>query len=615
MLVYSAPDAGAPSECISFPGSCIGFAISRVSTTAGDSPVWLNRAATDDYDALSSGLAELGLQDIPGERAVTRSAAAEASAAAHPIRSFMWSDYDAAPGRTYTYRVWRVHETEASRSLEAPTAITVHTEPVSRGGNEVHFNRGVAGSQGYNRRFGSTLPRDKREAGAESPWPWLSHGLEEALLHFLERARGDGWAIRGACYEFTYYPVLCALGAARDRGVDVSVIYDSKPCSWHAQRREWTEHGPSALNDAAVRAAGIEDITTRRAAAPSAISHNKFFALVRGGKPQAVWTGSTNITTSGLFGHLNVGHVCGDEAITGAFLAYWEELVKDPPLKGFRPFNSTLSPVPSLHDRHSSVVFSPRDSDGALRFYSEAIRAAREGVFLTAAFGLSAMIAEGLLHQPPGSLEAGHGPLPTPPPHEISTYLLLDNEGKGRSPHFVRAVRDLPYGHVACGTHLPVDGMFPGHEAEKLSDLNKVRPADAHTCMLSRKCPALVELPRGTLPVRHSHRPMCTPSMQHVAYVHTKFLLIDPLSEAPTVVTGSANFSMASTTNNDENVGEQASPAHNAHPALRPAVHILRSAHLTPAITDAGATRGERTTDSSAVPCGVHANVQALLLA
>jgi hypothetical protein len=41
---------------------------------------------------------------------------------------------------------------------------------------------------------------------------------------------------------------------------------------------------------------------------------------------------------------------------------------------------------------------------------------------------------------------------------------------------------------------------------------------------------------------------------QHVSYVHSKFLLIDPLGDDPIVVTGSANFSGASTTDNDENM-------------------------------------------------------------
>ena len=41
---------------------------------------------------------------------------------------------------------------------------------------------------------------------------------------------------------------------------------------------------------------------------------------------------------------------------------------------------------------------------------------------------------------------------------------------------------------------------------------------------------------------------------QHVSYIHSKFLLRDPLGADPIVVTGSANFSVASTTGNDENM-------------------------------------------------------------
>ena len=40
----------------------------------------------------------------------------------------------------------------------------------------------------------------------------------------------------------------------------------------------------------------------------------------------------------------------------------------------------------------------------------------------------------------------------------------------------------------------------------------------------------------------------------HVLYVHTKYMLVDPLGEQPMVVVGSANFSAASTLDNDENM-------------------------------------------------------------
>src|SRR5438045_9771738 len=40
----------------------------------------------------------------------------------------------------------------------------------------------------------------------------------------------------------------------------------------------------------------------------------------------------------------------------------------------------------------------------------------------------------------------------------------------------------------------------------------------------------------------------------HVRYLHTKYMLVDPLGPNPLVVSGSANFSEASTTDNDENM-------------------------------------------------------------
>ena len=41
---------------------------------------------------------------------------------------------------------------------------------------------------------------------------------------------------------------------------------------------------------------------------------------------------------------------------------------------------------------------------------------------------------------------------------------------------------------------------------------------------------------------------------QHVQFIHTKFMLIDPLGKRPLVISGSANFSLASSKQNDENM-------------------------------------------------------------
>jgi len=44
------------------------------------------------------------------------------------------------------------------------------------------------------------------------------------------------------------------------------------------------------------------------------------------------------------------------------------------------------------------------------------------------------------------------------------------------------------------------------------------------------------------------------PLSKNVRFVHSKYMLVDPLGDDPLVITGSANFSDASTTSNDENM-------------------------------------------------------------
>ena len=578
MLAMDATDQGVVS------GLC-GFAILRVTfregSSQGESPVWLScrslpaatsspaaKAAEDEQDAATALLDSLAQMSI--ERA--DEVAGPSDPLESPIRAFRWSDYTVEPGSTYVYRVYKVgkvsgaaQENAASaigqplgsrhlatrRLVHPPVTVRVTAEPES-----AYFNRGCAGSQAYSRQFGTKLPRDPRSKGEPAPWAWLSRGLEEGLLGFIQRATsgGAGWGLRCAFYEFSYQPVLSALAQAKRAGADVEFLYDAKLPTWHAQRKEWTEHGPCKMNDVAITSVpGLRDVAHRRAKGASAIQHNKFLILMHQGTPVAVWTGSTNITTSGLFGHFNVAHVHEDPGIGAAFLCYYEVLKTDPNPDALKAFNEQ-TPLPSASSQSvggspsglspsglspsgvsprgpldgwigTHCIFSPRASDQALRFYSDLIRSASQAVFLTAAFGLSATITEGLLHAPPGSLagvkagvpisalpeEACHG---LGCSHSTPTYVLLDNEGRGASRRFVEAVRGLPHAHVVQGALFEEAGVTGDDQlAEHLTELN-----------------------------------------EHVKWVHTKFLLIDPLSDCPTVVSGSANFSMASVEKNDENM-------------------------------------------------------------
>src|SRR2546423_4917367 len=85
----------------------------------------------------------------------------------HPIQSFQWGDYTAKPDMTYRYRVVPVYGQPKLLQLDDASAttveITTETERGHAGGDgqashDIYFNRGVAGSQAYARKFGKTKP-------------------------------------------------------------------------------------------------------------------------------------------------------------------------------------------------------------------------------------------------------------------------------------------------------------------------------------------------------------------------------------------------------------------------------------------------------------------------
>lgn len=439
----------------------LGFAIERADHTE-DERYWLR------------GLRTFGETDprVPGLLVSTRE---------HPFQSFLWGDYTAKTRHSYTYRVVALRGKPKRLDQGEEVEVRVDTEDDAAEKHAVFFNRGVAGSQAYARKFGDRAPDDV--PGGEA-WRWLSRGLEEGLLAFIGQARGERYALRAALYEFQYEPVLRAFGAAGGGGADVKIVYDARTTS--------SKDNPAEANHEAIQDAGIEDLVLPRKATPSYIAHNKFVVLLEDDEPRQVWTGSTNVTAGGIFGHSNVGHVVRDPAVAARYLAYWEELSEDPEAVELRPPVEAATPVPQgpPEDDKTTVLFSPRSSLRALEWYTERMDEAKTSVFLTAAFGVNELI-ERVLEEDKDYLR----------------YVLLEKEDEdmevlSRDPDNRFAV-GATYGDTPLGNLL----------AERMSGLNR-----------------------------------------HVMYVHTKYALVDPLSEDPLVVTGSANFSDASTKNNDENM-------------------------------------------------------------
>lgn len=400
----------------------------------------------------------------------------------NPIQDFQWGDYTAKPGHKYTYHVVPAYGKPRNLYHGQGVKLTISTECEDDGIHAVYFNRAAAGSQAYARKFGN-LPPNKVGPPALK---WLSRGLLEAIIRFIRQARGQGWGLRASMYEFAYKPVLKAFKKAIDRGVDVHIVFDNK------------KKGPGEANRQALEEVGIGPAyLTPRTANPSYISHNKFIILLKDNKPIEVWTGSTNITEGGIFGHSNVGHIIRDERIAAAYLDYWNMLKGNPTAKKLRPWCDCNSPVPKrrMAKKYMQPIFSSRGSLEALEWYAEKMDFAKSSVFFTAAFGINELFENVLKEEKP-----------------YLRFILLDKPGKG-----IDIIKGDNYNRVSVGGVLNEntadEWMNIRWKAERLTGLNR-----------------------------------------HVQYVHTKYMLVDPLSDDPMVITGSANFSEASTIKNDENM-------------------------------------------------------------
>jgi phospholipase D-like protein len=411
----------------------------------------------------------------------------------HPIQSFLWGDYTVKASTAYRYRLVPTTGTPLALTLRDDLAISVDidTEPLYGTGHSVFFNRGAAGSQAYAREFEDPVPKTSNPALPQNKW--LSRGLYEALVEFIGRAKDSSFALRAALYEFHYNPVGAAFKAALGRGVDVKILYD--------------EPNYGDPNRAMINHVGLSRVCAPRKSG-GAQKHNKFIVLLENGNPTEVWTGSTNISDSGIFGHSNVGHLVRSTTVAAQFLHYWEALCNPitPPPGGAKPFKDTRTdpsksslaarveadnPTPPGNPAQGSItaLFSPRDGD-TLQWYADRMAAARQVVCFMVAFTLAPNFEP--------FLEADS---------DVLRFVLSDKQLK-QGP-LITKDHDVVY---AAGAKFE-RGELPNFVAEKLTGLSG-----------------------------------------HVPYIHDKFLLIDPLGDDPTVVTGSANFSPNSQINNDENM-------------------------------------------------------------
>jgi phosphatidylserine/phosphatidylglycerophosphate/cardiolipin synthase-like enzyme len=288
----------------------------------------------------------------------------------HPVQSFFWEDFTVKPDHEYVYHVIPVSGKPKKLSYGADVKVSIRSEISDGDFHSVYFNRGVSGSLAYAREFENKKPDEMTEEEKQKARVWLSRGLEEALLGFIDKAIKNKFGLRAAFYEFTYSPVLEKLKKALAMECDVQIVYDSR-----AEAEE---------NDEAIKAVGLdESALTPRTNDPQVPSHNKFMILMDGETPLEVWTGSTNITDKGILGHSNVGHILKDKGIAEKYLAYWKMLQTDPNPADLKKETGKIQPDIDSPDKFTddvTVFFSPRKDKSTLKMYARFIESAAQMV-------------------------------------------------------------------------------------------------------------------------------------------------------------------------------------------------------------------------------------------
>jgi phosphatidylserine/phosphatidylglycerophosphate/cardiolipin synthase-like enzyme len=378
------------------------------------------------------------------------------------------------------------------------------------GPSETHgvwFNRGAIAGQKFAEEFDNRPPQNINNP-KDPEVKWLSRGLLEACLAFINETQ-PGDALRVAAYEFTYPPILNALKNLLDREIDVKIVY-------HDTTDPNT--GVDGENEKAMRASNLpindQAITYRRS--KTKIPHNKFIVRLRGGTdPVEVWTGSTNFTASGFLGQSNVGHRIAEAATANQYFDLWKVVKDDPELGDARSEVAKLTPEPPevIAPQSITCLFSPRESSKMLGWYGRRMLNAANSLWFTAAFGVAKVLIEPIARK-----------------RKQMRFVLLEKpvpptQQKELTADFNRVI--LSYG-------VPLGELYQIKEGK----------------VTSRRRIKEFELDKWFFKEEHFR----SKNNGFVFFVHTKFLLIDPLSEDPLVCSGSANFSSGSLLQNDENM-------------------------------------------------------------
>ena len=264
------------------------------------------------------------------------------------------------------------------------------------------------------------------------------------------------------------------------------------------------------LNDAGIP-------TINRLLKSKGLGHNKFAVISDANGPRAVWTGSTNWSTTGLCTQINNGLLIEHKGIAKLYRQQWDRLkAASPPdldPAGFPTELVAANDKPNTFSigKAKTTIWFTRTSDGGdMEALREVISSAKDAILFLMFF-----------------------------PGKQGLHTLIGQRANEAS-MYVRGV-------VSTLGNEPGDSDKNVLDVQLMSSDRKFTP-DHYTVVQPQGVdaalgPWLAEVTRKTFLSQIGH-----------AIVHSKVMVVDPLSENPVIVTGSHNFSAPASEKNDENL-------------------------------------------------------------
>jgi phosphatidylserine/phosphatidylglycerophosphate/cardiolipin synthase-like enzyme len=431
-----------------------------------------------------------------------------------PFQRYTWTDHGINEGDRASYWVAPVihqadgslHVAEDQKAEAGPVTFT----PDAGNGAGCYFNRGIILSQFISRELGDEITEEKLRQLKDSLTAndnrlrtFLTGDLGRRLRELLVQAKDEGREVFAVLYELADAELIARLADLGARAHVVLANGSDKSGDGNAASRQTLKDAGVDVRDRLLRSKGL--------------GHNKFLVICDPeGKPEQVWTGSTNWATSGLCTQINNGLLVQDVEVARIYREQFDRLAA-----AGSSFPDELVEANSQPKRASSggvdwTVWFTRTSDRQeLDACRELINGAKQGIlFLMFEPGNSGLLQDIFLRRSPASAT-----------FDESLYI----QG------VVNTLKNPQSGTT--------DVQLVARGQNRSFDLDIIQPEGVGGSL-------------GQWAAEVTRKEFLTSQggVFGFAIIHSKVIVIDPLSDRPVVITGSHNFSASASGKNDENL-------------------------------------------------------------